>query len=214
MTSGVSRERQVVIKSGPRSFMIVGAAFFASFVGAALGAGLAVSVVGPERARPTADALAAAEARGRAIEAEVRRRLEEEAAKRRAEEERAAEEQRRAQEEARRSAPDRARALAGEGVTCVHAAAALKGRFVHDTDCDHVQRQFTLLLMSARDGGETVSWSNPRSGASGTMKVIATRAEADGRMCRSFEQSVTMDGRSFTGAGTACFQGGEWHMAQ
>lgn len=71
---------------------------------------------------------------------------------------------------------------------------------------------------SALDGpvGKAVSWSNPESGNSGSVKAVdqSTRP-ADGATCRTFEQSVkTKDGRIATEQGTACrAPDGTWQVA-
>jgi len=238
------------MSDGPRTSQVFFAAFFASLIGGAIGAGFAVSYLASENERTTAQASATAEARRRAIEEEARRvdeerrRLEE--ALRRAEQERrklqddarrkAEEEKRRAEEEAKRRAEEGRRAEAerrrlqeearkhveeeeakrrnpgAAKASCEFAAPALKDVFAHETDCYFLQRTFRLAIETAVDGGEPSSWTNVRSGSSGTIKILATEKRADGVMCRTFEQTVTIEGKTMTGSGKACFKDGAWRI--
>jgi hypothetical protein len=227
---------------GPRTSQVFLAAFIASLIGGGLGAGFAVSYLASENERATAQASAAAEARRRAIEEEAkrvdeerrrleealrrtedeRRRLESEArrkaeedAKRRTEESRRIEEERRrAEEEARRRAEEARRQNPGApvGISCDYAAPALKGAFTHETDCYYLQRTMRLALEQSTDGGPASTWTNVRTGSSGTVKVLDTEKRADGAMCRRFEQAVIVEGKATTATGTACLRSGAWRI--
>ena len=201
--------------------IVAASAFVAGLLGSALGAALVVhpdwfGLSGATAASPEADA----EERRRASEA-AKRRAEEDRIRRQEEEARRRDEERRGeQDEARRSAEDDRRRREADAprpssvkVSCEHAASGLKDAFVSETDCFYVQRTFMFVLSTARDGAEPSVWANARTGASGTMRVFYTTQEADGRMCRRFEQTVTLDGRKISGVGTACYRNNTWQIA-
>jgi hypothetical protein len=203
-----------------RLAIVAGTAFAAALIGGALGAAL---IVHPEwfgysltSAAPEAEAAQRSrteDASRRHAEAE-RKRAEE---TRRVEEMRRDEEHRRRYEEARRRAEDEGRRhestpSQGTGVACDYAAPSLKGAFASEADCYFAQRNLTLALTTARDGAEPTTWTNPKSGALGTIRVFYTTREADGTMCRRFEQSVTVKERKALGVGTACFRN-TWQIA-
>jgi len=63
--------------------------------------------------------------------------------------------------------------------------------------------------------GETSTWSNPDSGHSGTVTPTRTThtSARDGRDCREYEQTITVDGRTETATGTACRrEDGTWRI--
>ena len=186
-----------------RLAIVAGTAFVAALIGGATGAAL---IVHPEwfgysltSAAPEADAAE------RRREEPAKRESEEDARRRQAEEEakRRADEDRRRQE----GAPAQ-----GTGVTCDYAAPSLKGAFAGEADCFYAQRTLTLALTTARDGAEATTWTNPRSGATGTIRVFYTSREADGTLCRRFEQTVTVKERKASGVGTACFRNNTWQL--
>ena len=191
--------------------IVAGTAFVAGCLGGALGAAI---VAHPEwfgfswtKSAPVAEAderRRAPDAAKRDVDNDARRRAEEE--RRRVEEEY----RRRDDEERRRRADAPDQKL---GVTCAYAAPGLKGAFANESDCAHVQRLFALTLTTARDGAEPSAWRNARSGASGTMRIFYTTREADGVMCRRFEQTVTVNGTKVSGVGTACYKNAVWQIA-
>ena len=69
-----------------------------------------------------------------------------------------------------------------------------------------------LTMTTARDGAAPSTWNNPRSGSSGTITVINTTQRADGVMCRRFRQTVTTNGKTQTGEGTACLRNNNWQI--
>jgi len=191
--------------------IVAGTAFVAGCLGGALGAAI-VAHPGWLGFSWTSSAPKA--------EADERRRAPE-AAKRDADDDarRAAEEERRRVEEEYRRRDDQERERRADapdqkpGVTCAYAAPGLKGAFANESDCSYVQRLFTLTLTTARDGAEPSVWRNVRSGASGTMRIFYTTREADGVMCRRFEQTVTVNGSKVSGVGTACYKNAVWQIA-
>lgn len=62
--------------------------------------------------------------------------------------------------------------------------------------------------------GETVRWSNPESGNSGTVTPVREgRSSQTGATCREYQTTVNVDGRSEQGFGTACQQpDGSWKV--
>ena len=141
------------------------------------------------------------EEEARRREEEARRRDED--AKRRAEEER-----RREQEEARRR--EQEEASRPKGVTCE--LSVIRGVYASETDCFYVIRLFKLTLETARDGAAPSTWSNQRSGAAGSIRILATMPGQDGTMCRRFQQTVTIAGKTHSGTGVACFRNNAWQL--
>jgi len=88
----------------------------------------------------------------------------------------------------------------------------VKGVYASEVDCFFVQRIFAVTLTTARDGAAPSTWSNPKSGSTGTIRVLATSQGNDGAMCRRFEQTVTVNGRRHAGFGTACYRNNTWQI--
>jgi hypothetical protein len=63
--------------------------------------------------------------------------------------------------------------------------------------------------------GTTWSWKNPKSGNGGTVTPTTPRVSAGGRVCRSFDETVTLkDGRSEKIGARACrHRDGSWTIA-
>src|SRR5262249_14061077 len=123
---------------------------------------------------------------------------------------------RRRDEEAKRREEDEARrreeeASRPKAVSCE--LSVLKGVYAAETDCFFVIRIFKLSLETARDGAGASTWSNPRSGASGSMRILQTLPGQDGTMCRRFEQTVTVAGKRYSGTGLACFRDSAWRIS-
>jgi surface antigen len=61
--------------------------------------------------------------------------------------------------------------------------------------------------------GETVAWSNPQSGKSGTVTPVSETRDAQGRTCREYQSTILVDGREEVVQGTACKQpDGSWSV--
>ncbi len=61
--------------------------------------------------------------------------------------------------------------------------------------------------------GETVSWNNPQSGNSGTIKATRDGYSSSGRYCREYQQTVVVGGKQQSAYGTACRQpDGSWEI--
>ena len=148
----------------------------------------------------------------RRAEEDARRRDEE--ARRREDEKRRAEEQkRREQEEARRreeEEKEKEKRKAATLVSCDYSV--LKSVFADETDCYYLQHTMKFTLDQARVGGPANTWRNSRSGAFGTIRIIATVPSSDGSPCRRFQETATINGRTHTGTGTACFRNSAWQV--
>ena len=69
--------------------------------------------------------------------------------------------------------------------------------------------------METADTGQTVTWSNPDSGNSGTYKPTSDAQQVDGEDCRDFESTVIIDGEEKSATGRACRQlDGSWKIIQ
>lgn len=63
--------------------------------------------------------------------------------------------------------------------------------------------------------GESVTWSNPDTGNHGTVVATSEGIANDGRTCREFRHTVTVEGRAEDAFGTACLgSDGEWEHVQ
>jgi surface antigen len=94
---------------------------------------------------------------------------------------------------------------------------ALAGRAVGR----HLSRNDRLAAERAQDQahgrpvGETVTWRNPETGHSGTVTPLRENTDAEGRVCREYRGTVTIDGRDEEATGTACRQpDGSWRFAE
>lgn len=181
--------------SSPRILHVVIAAFAASFVGSALGAALVTKPAwfGLDEREPSQRSTAAEDERA-AIEAR-----------------RKAEEERRRQEDEKRRAEGTPSTPPQTGISCDFALPDLKGAFASEGDCYFLQRIFTYALTTQRDGSAPGTWSNTRSGASGTITILETQ-QRQGVMCRRFQQTVTAAGNTRTATGWACMRDNSWKI--
>jgi surface antigen len=62
---------------------------------------------------------------------------------------------------------------------------------------------------------QTTSWVNPDTGASGAITPVRTFQGGGGQYCREYQQTITIDGKTENGYGTACRQSdGSWKIVQ
>lgn len=88
------------------------------------------------------------------------------------------------------------------------------GRKLDDRDRAYMQSNTQSALAKA-PAGQTSRWSNPDSGNSGTITPQPNFTNASGQTCREFQQSVTVEGETDTGYGTACRQeDGTWRVVK
>ena len=60
--------------------------------------------------------------------------------------------------------------------------------------------------------GQTIQWTNPQSGNSGTITPIRD-GYANDNYCREYRQTIIVDGRTETATGTACQDAyGNWQL--
>ena len=63
--------------------------------------------------------------------------------------------------------------------------------------------------------GQTVAWSNPDSGHSGTVTPVREGKDAQGNTCREYHSTVNVDGKDEAVTGTACRQpDGSWSVVK
>ena len=81
------------------------------------------------------------------------------------------------------------------------------------------ERDRRLASQAAHDALETapsdrsVAWTNPDTGHSGTVTPQHTYQSADGRYCREYQTTITIDGQPREVHGTACRQpDGTWQV--
>ena len=61
--------------------------------------------------------------------------------------------------------------------------------------------------------GETIRWNNPDSGNYGTVTPTRSGTDNGGRVCREYQQTIHVGGKSQSGYGTACQQtDGSWKV--
>ncbi len=75
------------------------------------------------------------------------------------------------------------------------------GRTIDEMDRDIAEKAAKETLETAQ-AGETVSWSNPDSGNSGTYTPTSDPEEEDDEVCRNFESTVFIDGKEQKAAGS------------
>jgi hypothetical protein len=141
---------------------------------------------------------------------EEARRREEEEARRRDDEARRAEDERKRkeQEEARRREEEEKRKP--RAVACDNSV--LKSIYADEVDCFFVGRLFAYALETAREGTPPSVWRNPKTGSSGTFRVLGNVPANDGVVCRRFEQTATVGGRQYSGRGVACYRNNTWQI--
>lgn len=63
--------------------------------------------------------------------------------------------------------------------------------------------------------GQSLPWSNPQSGVSGSITPSNYYQTASGQYCREYSQTIAVGGRTERGYGTACRQpDGSWQIVQ
>ena len=75
--------------------------------------------------------------------------------------------------------------------------------------------QTAQRALEASPPGQTLPWSNPNSGVSGTVTPSNYYQTAGGQYCREYSQTINVGGRVERGYGTACRQAdGSWQIIQ
>jgi surface antigen len=88
------------------------------------------------------------------------------------------------------------------------------GASLDQADMAAYDRTSQSALESAKSG-QTIAWSNPDSGNSGTITPQKTYQASGGQYCREYQQTVTVGGKKQSAYGTACRQpDGSWQVTQ
>ena len=105
----------------------------------------------------------------------------------------------------------------GSGRVFAIAGGALAGGFIGNRvgkkmdDRDKREAQVAATKAETAPVGETVEWSNPDSGNSGSIEVVQEGTDANGNMCRDLKHTVTADGDTQTDTGVICQNAdGKW----
>ena len=103
-------------------------------------------------------------------------------------------------------------ALTGAGVLVGGLVGNQVGKALTCQDQHQVQST-TQRSLETQQSGTSIAWNNPDSGNSGTVTPTKTFQQANGQYCREFQQTVTVNGKTETGFGTACRQAdGTWQI--
>lgn len=103
-------------------------------------------------------------------------------------------------------------AFTGAGVLVGGLVGNQVGKALTCEDQQQVQAT-TQQSLETQQTGTASAWQNPDSGNSGTVTPTRTYQQADGRYCREFQQTITVDGETESGYGTACRQeDGSWQI--
>jgi surface antigen len=104
-------------------------------------------------------------------------------------------------------------AATGAGVLLGGLLGGSIGRSLDRADRLAMQRTTQSTLETAPTGQAT-QWRNPDTGNYGTVTPLRT-TEANGTVCREYQQTITVGGRSQEGYGTACRQpDGSWRIVR
>lgn len=86
------------------------------------------------------------------------------------------------------------------------------GKSLDRADMNFYNRTSQKALETGQPG-ETLPWSNPKTGNRGTVTPQRYYQQDDGRYCREYQQSITVGGKKQEGYGTACRQpDGSWEV--
>lgn len=71
----------------------------------------------------------------------------------------------------------------------------------------------TQTALNSSPAGKTSRWSNPDSGSSGSVTPQPAYRDAEGRLCREYQETVNAKGQTQTGYRTACQEAdGSWRI--
>lgn len=79
---------------------------------------------------------------------------------------------------------------------------------------DHAYMNQAYSKAMTAPAGQNITWSNPDSGNSGSYNTIRTgRDNSTGTMCREYQQTIKVGGKTQQGVGTACQNAdGSWQI--
>jgi surface antigen len=88
------------------------------------------------------------------------------------------------------------------------------GESLDKADLNYYENTAQTALETA-PAGQTLPWSNPQSGNSGTITPKQYYQSSNGQYCREYTQSINVGGRIQEGVGTACRQpDGSWRIVE
>jgi surface antigen len=100
------------------------------------------------------------------------------------------------------------------GVVLGGIAGGAVGNYLDNNDREAALKAQQRAMENNR-AGETTTWTDPSDGHSGTFTPTNTYTSADGKTCRDYQQTVTIDGKQETAIGTACkMADGTWRVHQ
>jgi surface antigen len=110
----------------------------------------------------------------------------------------------------------------GSGRLAATAAGTLLGALIGSevgSSLDRADQQYARRAQTQAQAapiGQSIVWSNPESGHTGTVTPIREgRIPSTGEYCREFQQTVQVGGQSQQAYGTACRQAdGSWRVVQ
>ncbi len=86
------------------------------------------------------------------------------------------------------------------------------GKQLDEKDRLEAQRATQSALESSRSG-QTITWTNPDTGNSGTVTPTKTYQKNSNEYCREYQQTITIGGKTEDAYGTACRQpDGSWKV--
>lgn len=107
----------------------------------------------------------------------------------------------------------------GSGQLWATGAGALLGAFVGSSIGQSLDRADQAYHAQAVERaysapiGQTISWSNPESGHSGSVTPVREGRTGSGNICREYQQTIVIDGQAETANGTACREAdGTWTL--
>lgn len=103
-------------------------------------------------------------------------------------------------------------AFTGAGVLVGGLVGNQVGKALTCRDQQQVQNT-TQHTLETQQSGQAIAWNNPDSGNSGTVTPTNTYQTGGGQYCREFQQTITVNGKTESGYGTACRQAdGSWEV--
>jgi len=107
----------------------------------------------------------------------------------------------------------------GSGKMAAVALGTLGGAFVGSQvgqsmdQVDRLKHQQAMDQAATAPVGETITWSNPNTGNSGTVTPTRDGQSSTGAYCREFQQTVIIGGKEEQAYGVACRQpDGAWEI--
>lgn len=107
----------------------------------------------------------------------------------------------------------------GSGKTVAAVVGALAGAWVGNKVVQGMSTQdqgyYNTAATKAAEApvGQQITWYNPNSGTQGTIVPVRDGRTPDGQVCREYQQTITVGGKTQKAYGTACRQSdGSWKI--